>query len=363
MINSIEVSNFKSIDYCNISFEKYKYKFLNDYNIDNKVANPIAVYGRNGSGKSSFIEVFRALIILLIDEPEQFEPFFPNFSCGKDKPSSIKILFDIDGNNYEYYVKTNIEKVIQEYLTKDNETILDRNDNTYRVNNKEYEIDSKLYLALRDIANKSSDSIYNRVYDYLSSISYIGADKQEYLAKTTNKVPYLDFMVSKTNEVKNILKEYKSFPIYDIQSYIDENNKKKQYYVSIENDDKPFVIPYNFVSGGMNNQSFMLSVLLSLPENGVMVVDELEDALHPLTIMNFINEAIKRKIQLIFVSHNTNTLSKLRPDNIIFAHWKNGYSTYKRLCDIYPNIREVNNIEKMYLSNVFDEGIEKRWTI
>lgn len=360
MIKSIEISNFKSIDYCNVSFEKYKYKFLNEYNIDNKIANPIAIYGRNGSGKSSFLDAFKALIILLINEPERFEPFFPNFSCGKDKPSWIKLLFDIDGNNYEYFVETNTEKVIQEHLVKDNKTILDREDNKYKVDNRVYEIDSDLYLALRDIANKNSDSIFNKVYDYLSSISYIGADKNAYLAKTTNKVPYLDFMVSKTNEVKNILKEYKSFPIYDIQSYIDENSKKKQYYVSIENENNPFIIPYGFISGGMNNQSFLLSVLLSLPENGVMVVDELEDALHPLTIINFINVAIKRKIQLIFVSHNTNTLSKLRPDNIIFAHWKNGYSTYKRLCDIYSNIREVNNIEKMYLSNVFDEEIEKR---
>lgn len=359
MIKGIEISNFNSIDYCDVSFEKYKYKFLNQYNIDNKIANPIAIYGRNGSGKSSFLDAFKTLIVLLIDEPEQFAPMFPNFSCGKDKPSFVKLLFDIDGNNYEYFVKTNIEKIIEEHLIKDDEIILNRIDNKYKALDKEYEIDSNLYLALRDISNKNSDSIFNKVYDYLSSISYIGANKQSYLAKTTNKIPSLDFMVSKTNEVKNILKEYESFPIYDIQSYIDDNTKKKQYYVSIENNDKPFILPYSFISDGMNNQSFMLSILLSLPENGVMVVDELEDALHPLTITNFINVAIKRKIQLIFVSHNTNTLSKLRPDNIIFANWKNGCSTYKRLCDIYPNIREVNNIEKMYLSSVFDEEIEK----
>ena len=49
----------------------------------------------------------------------------------------------------------------------------------------------------------------------------------------------------------------------------------------------------------------------------------------------------------------------LRPDQIFFANWRNGFSNYKKLSDIYPNIREVNNIEKMYLSNVFDEDIKE----
>ena len=268
-------------------------------------------------------------------------------------------LFDLNGNNYEYYVKTNIEKIIKEYLIKDGETVLDRNDNKYTANEKEYEIDSNLYLALRDFANKNNDTFFNDVYEYLSNMCFIGADKGQYIAKVTNKTSSLDLMVSKSNDVKNILKEYDSFPIYDIKSYIDEKSKNKQYYLSIEKEDETFDLPYAFASGGMRNQSFMLSVLLTLPKNGVMVVDELEDALHPLTIKSFIDVAIKKNIQLIFTSHNTNTLSQLRPDNIIFANWKNGESNYKRLADIYPNIREINNIEKMYLSSTFDEEIEK----
>ena len=117
-------------------------------------------------------------------------------------------------------------------------------------------------------------------------------------------------------------------------------------------------MPYQFMSNGMYNQSVLLSVLLSLPENGVLIIDEIEDALHPITILDFIRVAQEKNIQLIFSSHNTYLLQKLRPDQIIFANWKNGYSTYKKLSDIYPNIREINNIEKMYFSNMFDEEIK-----
>lgn len=359
MIKRVVINNVFSIDNCDISFEKAKYKFLNQYNISDKIANPIAIYGRNGSGKSSFLEAFNCLLILLASEVDKLAPIIPNFVNGKDKTSLIKLYFDLDGNNYEYSIRTNIEKIVEEELIKDDRVILKREDNIYTVENNEYSIPANLYPALRDYANKNSGTVLNKAFEYLSNMAYIGADKKAYIARTTNNSTHLDVMVNKSNEVKEILKQYKSFPIYDIDSYIDEKTRAKNYYATIERESGSFTIPYVFVSNGMKNQSFILSILLSLPENGVMIVDELEDALHPLTIMNFINVAIERKIQLIFVSHNTNTLSQLRPDNIVFANWKDGYSSYKRLCDIYPNIREINNIEKMYLSKVFDEDIEK----
>ena len=112
------------------------------------------------------------------------------------------------------------------------------------------------------------------------------------------------------------------------------------------------------MSDGMFNNSFFLSTIINLPKNSVFIIDEIENALHPLTIMDFINIAKEKNIQLIFSSHNTYILQKLRPDQVFFANWSEGFSTYKKLSDIYPNIREVNNIEKMYLSSLFDEDIK-----
>ena len=62
-------------------------------------------------------------------------------------------------------------------------------------------------------------------------------------------------------------------------------------------------------------------------------------------------------MQLVFSSHNTFILQMLRPDQIYFAKWEKGFSSFSRLSKIYPNIREINNIEKMYLSSVFDNAI------
>ncbi len=171
-----------------------------------------------------------------------------------------------------------------------------------------------------------------------------------------NNVSAKDVVVQRSNEVRNILASYNKFPVYDVVSKQSKTGEK-YYSARIMKDKESFSIPYDLMSSGMRNQSFLLSVLLGIPEHGVMIVDELEDALHPLAIIDFIHFALSRGIQIIFSSHNTNILAKLRPDNIVFANWKNGESSYKRLLDIYPNIREVNNIEKMYLNQTFDEVI------
>ena len=91
-----------------------------------------------------------------------------------------------------------------------------------------------------------------------------------------------------------------------------------------------------------------------MPKNGVLFIDEVDLALHPSAIKAFLKVIQSRKIQVVFTLHNTYALQMLRPDQVYFAKWFKGFSNYYRLSKIYPNIREVNNIEKMYLSSIFD---------
>ena len=168
---------------------------------------------------------------------------------------------------------------------------------------------------------------------------------------------YRDIMVEKSATVKSILSQYREFPMYSFTSRVNDEGRK-EYRIELETSNGSLTLPYQIMSSGMLNQSVLLSTLLSLSQNSVLFVDEIEDALHPITILDFIKVAQERNVQLIFSSHNTYLLQKLRPDQIFFANWKDGYSTYKKLSDIYPNIREINNIEKMYFSNMFDEDIK-----
>ena len=115
------------------------------------------------------------------------------------------------------------------------------------------------------------------------------------------------------------------------------------------------IIPKILMLSKMIGQSQLLTLLLLMNEDNLLVVDELDRSLHPLVVKEFIKETMNRKVQVIFSSHNTHFLQYLRPDQIFFAKWKNNTSKFNRLSDINENIREVNNIEKMYLSGLFND--------
>ncbi len=377
MITRIQIRNVNAIDFCDINFCKSKYKYLDNMIYNDKVVNPVAFYGSNGSGKSSFFQAINHVISLLINEPKDFHSFIPNNlnaenHLRKDERdkipfqksiqnlcSSVTIFFEINKKEYEYFIETSLlGNITNEFLKCDGSIIFNRELESYEYNDKNYETKTNIYPTLRRLASDLQDDIrITESFDFLSNIAYVDAFKQYPLSKNIKEQNYLDLIVEKSEEVNELLKEYKEFPLYTVYS-APTSEGSKRYSVNIEAGDRVLQLPYGLISGGMKSQSLLLSILLSLPENGVLFVDEIEDALHPLTILDFIKVAKDRNIQLIFSSHNTYLLQKLRPDQIFFANWKNGYSTYRKLSDIYPNIREINNIEKMYFSNLFDEEIK-----
>lgn len=378
MITRIKIKNINAIKECDLSFEKARYHYLNDMVFDD-VVSPVALYGANGSGKSSFLKAISQLISLLIDEPDQLSGFMPNLYALKKVSeknngtiaivtkngfetkvlSSIELFFTLNGRNYYYFIETFFSQVTRESLSCGENKIFSREFRKYDYKNSTFEMESDLYPVLRKLANDEQigNADIDNAYNYLSRMAFVDDSQKRYQFKGGVEKSYMDFVVSKSDEVKQILANYKDFPLYEVTSKIIPEQGQKQYWATIDMGDESFELPYALLSSGMKNQSALLSVLLMLPEYSAMFVDEIEDALHPLTIMNFISVAREKHIQLFFSSHNTYILSKLRPDQVFFAGWQKGYSRYKRLSDIYPNIREVNNIEKMYLGCMFDEEI------
>lgn len=383
MLTRVQIKNINAIDYCDIDFQKCKYKYLENMIYQDKLVNPIAFYGTNGSGKSSFLEAISYLLSLMLQEPHAFNFFVPNlintikfveeenkkvngrftgqqlYDIKKSIKSSIKIFFELDQYEYEYFIETALYGWIDnEYLKVNENYIFERTTESYVYNNKSVDIKQSLYPILRRLASEIQDDAFiSASYSFISNFAYADALKKRHIFKDGIEKDSKDIIVEKSAEVSEILSSYNEFPIYTVHSKPTDEGRKN-YYLRMNIDGTDVNLPYDMMSGGMKNQSVLLSILLSIPKNGVFFIDEIEDALHPLTILDFIKVAQEREVQLIFSSHNTYLLQKLRPDQIIFANWNNGYSTYKKLSDIYPNIREVNNIEKMYFSNMFDEDIK-----
>ena len=313
------------------------------------------------------------MLCLMIFPIEKLNSFVPNYflfdECNKKNNfnsliSSITLFFDIDKHQYEYSISTSMYRRIEkEYLKMDKMIIFKRDVNTETYqnqtnnisNNRSLLIPTLRYLAALNI----NDLIIQNVYSYISNFVFVNLPMQEVGGFVTSRIfsntNIYDLLISKSEEVKELLKTYEDFPIYSILKI---NNP-----INLPNSDKYFIqyegledykLPFGLISNGMKNQSILLSILVSLPQNSVLFIDELELALHPSTIVSFLEIVKKKKIQLVFSSHNTHILQHLRPDQIYFANWKNGFSNFDRLSTIYPNIREVNNLEKMYLSNLFD---------
>lgn len=377
MLNKIIINNVNSISKCEINFKKDKYQFLLENTYDD-IVNPVAIYGHNGSGKTSIIKAIQQLVSLMNEPAINLKPFivnnflFDKYHLENKKQEelitgSIELLFDINDIEYDYYISTSsYSGIVKEYLKAGRKTIFERTLNEYTYNNKKKNIEdiTKLISTLRSLASKEiNDDVIQRVYTYISSITIINPSNMSngrfINSRIFNDVNFMDLLVNKSTEVKEILKNYKEFPIYTITKKEFENTANTtKYFLELEGENFSGLLPFEFISEGMRNQSIVLSLLLSMPENGIIFIDEVEQALHPTAIKSFLDVVKEKHIQLFFSSHNTYILQLLRPDQIYFAHWDNGSSKYARLSSIYPNIREVNNIEKMYLSSLFDEAIK-----
>lgn len=379
MLKKIYIKNINSIDVCEIDFNKGSYKFLQD-NVNGDIVNPIAIYGHNGSGKSSFMNAISQFISLLSMPAESLVPFVVNnflFEEGKNKGDSeklrgsIKLEFELNGDEYIYFLETTRKNYIhEEYLYLNDKLYFNFDGKKYSYKELEYDVstktNSKLVPFLRILASSEiTDSIIQTVFTYLKSFTHVNVsliNRGMFVTSTLfTNTNIFDLLTTHSDEVKEIFKKYATFPVYSIE----KDNKTlpnglvaAQYNVVLEDGNFIGRLPYQMISTGMQNQSILLSLILSMPKESAMFIDEADIALHPSVFEPFLEIIKKRKIQIVLTLHNTFAMQFLRPDQIYFAKWSKGFSRFYRLSKIYPNIREVNNIEKMYLSTLFDEAID-----
>lgn len=381
MLEKIAIRNVNSIDYCELDLTKANYRYAEE-NVDGPVVNPIAIYGHNGSGKSSILSAVAHFISMMSVPPEAVSPFVVNnflfekyHSSGRTDASlirgSVELFFDISGKKYDYFLETSRDNYVsREFLKIDGATYFENNEGQYSLNGSAYDINSKttsrIIPFLRILASSEIvDATIQTVFNYVKSFTHVNAALINRGACVTsnifNNTNAFDLMVSHSEEVKKMLKEYSDFPVYSIVKdnvALPNGLVSQQYNVVLEDGDFKGKLPYQMISLGMQSQSFLLSILLSMPRQSVLFIDEADIALHPSSIRGFFNVIREKGIQVIMSMHNTNAMQSLRPDQIFFSYWSKGFSTCRRLSKIYPNIREINNIEKMYLSSTFDEEIK-----
>ena len=381
MLEKIIIKNVNSIDVCELDFAKGNYRYLEE-NVKGDIVNPVAIYGHNGSGKSAILNAVAQFIGMMSLPVEALSPFAVNdfliekYVKGqcKDKSliqGSVELFFNIDGKAYDYFLQTSRDNYVSsEYLKVDANTYFEINDGKYYFDGSEYSIESKTtsrlvpflrVLASSEITNPTIQTVFN----YIKSFTHVNAafiNRGAFVTSSIfNNTSVFDLLTNHSSEIKDILKQYKDFPVYSIEkddAVMPNGLVSQQYNVVLEGNGFKGKIPYEMISTGMQNQSMLLSILLSMPKYSVLFIDDVDIALHPNTLNGFLGAIRHSDIQVIMTLHNTNAMQSLRPDQIFFASWSKGLSSCRRLSKIYPNIREINYIEKMYLSSAFDSEIK-----
>ena len=352
MLTKIKMNNVYSIKECEIDFTKAKYGYKKDMIVNTKYVNPLAIYGYNGSGKSSLINGLGYIVsIMNVGESTKLSPnlFLEKKALRKeaDYPyliSSIELEFLVGNNFYSYLILLEDGDIFKEELYLNSKRLLERNRSFYTTY-LNYVLTAEVKNIEKSILLELKDE-FSEAYDFLSNMIYIADHRTNSISRILLDKDIYHLFTKYSKEVKEILERIPHTFSYEI------NKRNNEYFVNYGDDN---YLPISYLSNGMFNISLIISLILAAPENGVMIIDEIERGLHPFILEEILRLANEKKIQLIFTSQNTHLMSLLRPDQIYFAGFNDLETTFSRLSNLEGNIREVNNIEKMYLSYQFEK--------
>lgn len=377
MLSKIILTNFKSFKKrTEIDLSKTNYKFLADTNVSiNDVLKGTMFVGANASGKSNIIFAIKLLLDLLFEEREINSGLF---LClfSEEREFSIEYHFLINGKKVSYVVKNNPSKnLLFEKLRVDDKLLLERmgltaksyilegKESTYDENdlNEETLFLRTLYFNTRFAGNET----LKLWFEFLQNSIYINAFDRKVISYGKDDLVLSSYLKTKgTDEINSF------FEKYNFEQKIDYSNEGMGEKVinRVANDEEKMIffkrngvntlIPFHEESLGNRTLLNMLPSFLSLTaKNGMLLVDEFSSGFHneleELLIKYFMSSS--ELSQIIFVSHSTNLLSTsiLRPDQIYSVNFNGSVGSWlKRFSDEQPRLAQ--NIEKMYLSGVFE---------
>ncbi|MFN8256487.1 MAG: AAA family ATPase [Bacteroidales bacterium] len=400
MVLEIRISNFFSIkdeiviDFRAANLKSANAKSLNHnvFEFDNtKVLKTIVIYGANASGKSNIIKAIRFCNAMVFESHGNnentvynFQPF--KFNGYDNKPSSYFIRFVCNGIEYEYSFSLIRQRIITEslyYYPKGRiKEIFTRDERLGKTKKEKYSFGDTIKRPM-DVAENTSDKtlyisrasqmdreIGKEIFNYFHSkfiLDYIGfgASAIETLSNQNMQqlVEAIKIADSDIVDVKiKVLKKYGKHYKADANTMTLTVEDVVQDYLQIRTYHKTApTISFDFLSeesqGTIKLFFIMLTILDVVKNNKVLLIDEIEDSLHPKIIEYLFNIFRSgEKAQLLCTTHNTRflDLKKVRKDQIFFVNKRSDGSTDLYSLYDYSDFRENMDLEKAYLQGRFD---------
>lgn len=378
MLIQFTVENHRSIkNSAVISFAASKDKSLNEHLLhpdEKKTLLPaLAIYGANAAGKSNVLHAMMTMREMIVGnaakvskgEKLPWEPF-----KGNDEPTFFEMVFIYNKVRYTYGFSFDANKIYKEYLyhwPNGREALIFSRENgvyEFRENvNEQITLsnrtgDNKLYLVSSNDWNLSlTENAYRWFLEKLtflmdeepsSSKTVVqiasGDDKK---AQILRELMIADFGISDVT-VKNSLDK---IPLITTTHRIINKDGTTEYFQLLMEQE----------SAGTQHFFARIGGWLQALENGaLLVVDEIEDSLHPLLTRRLIEMVQDKTIntkgaQLIFTTHDAMLLDLnfFRRDQIWFAEKSNETCATELYSLASFSARKGENVRKGYLQGRF----------
>jgi len=400
MILEIRLSNFFSIkDEVTLDFRAANIKSANAKALKNNIFNQdksdilktLIIYGANASGKSNIIKAIRFCNAMVFESHNHnentiynFIPFkFENFS---NKPSTYLIRFVMNDIEYEYSFSMSRTSIIAEslyYYPKGRiKEIFTRDEKRGKTKKEKYSFTDVIKRPF-DVAENTSDKTL-----YISRASQMDRDLAKEIFNYFNKtfiLNYLGFGISAIENITNLNKQQlvDALKIADsdieevkikvlkksgknihadltsmtlkVEDVVQDHLQIKTYHKT--NPDIAFDFFTEESQGTIKLFFIMLTLLDVIKSNKVLLIDEIEESLHP-KIVEYIFNLFRAgdKAQLLCTTHNTQflDLKKFRKDQIYFVNKSiSGATDLYSLYD-YSDFRDTMDLEKAYMQGRFD---------
>jgi AAA15 family ATPase/GTPase len=400
MVLEIRLSNFFSIkDEVIIDFRAANIKSANSKALKNNlfeqdktgILKTLIIYGANASGKSNVIKAIRFCNAMVFESHNHnentvynFVPF--KFENSNKKPSTYFIRFVLGEIEYEYSFSLTRTSIITEslffYPKGRIKEIFTRDERKGKTKKEKYTFTDVIKRPF-DVAENTSDKTL-----YISRASQMDRDLAKEIFNYFNKtfiLNYLGFGISAIENITNLNKQQLINALKIADSDIEEVKIKvlKKSGKNIHADltsmtlkvedvvqDHMQIRTYHKTSPGvafdfLTEESqgtiklffIMLTLLDVIKNNKVLLIDEIEESLHP-KIIEYIFNLFRAgdKAQLLCTTHNTQflDLKKFRKDQICFVNKRlDGATDLYSLYD-YSDFRDTMDLEKAYMQGRFD---------
>ena len=376
MLVKLSMQNFKSfMEKAELDLNATGYEILKDTNkTSDNILKGALIVGGNATGKSTVLKALKFLLQLLVWQVN-IVPF--DYLClFKESTGKMKLGYEflINKEKINYEIECDVKGITKEKLLVSNKERLNRigQNAVYTSNsNQETSIENlqqnqsairKVYFDTKFI----DDETLMKWFQFLEQSVYIDQDRKTIYKSggASSIITYKDYF--EKNGTDKFNKFLKQIGYEQSVEYTNEFNNGKvkfnfqnnQKDIIVKRNNMDFALPLNMESDGNQTLVYTLPIVFgAMKSDAIAIIDEFSSEFHSILeekVIKFFMENSKNA-QLFLVSHSTNLLSNtlLRPDQIYTVDFINGKgSKLNRVSDSKP--REAQNLEKMYLSGVFN---------